>query len=255
MSSCRAGDTVATTARRLPGEPTSPRRQPGRPHLNRHGVVPGAAAATGSSIGDRPTLRDPLRHWSRRTLPPFGVASLRASRSAVAAPMGRFCRPAKPAGHQVRRDQRRGQSPGSPSLIGLSHTISAPWFESRMITVVLDGPGMPESHSRKVRPVVELGRAGLGRALANEPARPPWGTSLPGARPWTGQNGSKPHAAACGAADERVPADAEASGLAPEPVSSSDPGRCSVSRATGCARQCGRRHPRSPGLGTAVRRE
>jgi len=55
--------------------------------------------------------------------------------------------------------------------------------------------------------------------------------------------------------DERIPGDAEASGLAPGPVSSSDPGRCSVLRATGCARQCGRRHPRSPGLGTAVRRE
>ena len=196
-----------------------------------------------------------LNNTAPRTEPPFGVASLRASRSAVAAPMGRFYMPAKPAGHQVRRDQRRGQFPGSPSLIGLSHTISAQWFESRMITVVLDGPGMPESRSRKVRPVVEHGRAGLGRALANEPARPPWGTPLAGARPWTGQNGSKAHAAACGAADERIPAGAAAPGLAPGPVSSSDPGRCSVVRATGCARQCGRRHPRSPGLGTAVRRQ
>jgi hypothetical protein len=86
-----------------------------------------------------------------------------------------------------------------------------------MITVVLDGPGMPQSRRRKVRPVVEHGRAGLGRALANKPARPPWGTPLPGARPWTGQNGSKPHAAARGAADERIPADAEAPGVAPGP--------------------------------------
>src|SRR6266516_5395782 len=92
--------------------------------------------------------------------------------------MGRFCMPAEPAGHRVRRDQRRGQSPGSSSLIGLSHTISAPWFESRMIAVVLDGPGIAESRSQKVRPVVELGRAGLGRGPAKEPARPPWGTPL-----------------------------------------------------------------------------
>src|SRR6266516_8038539 len=109
--------------------------------------------------------------------------------------------PPPPAGHKVRRDQRRGQSPGSPSLIGLSHTISAPWFESRMITVVPGGTAMPECRSRKVRPVVELGRSGRGRGLANEPARPSWDTPLAGARPGTGQNGSKPQAAACGAAD------------------------------------------------------
>jgi hypothetical protein len=42
-----------------------------RPHLNRHGVVPGAAAATGSSIGGGLTLRDLLRLWLRRTLPPI----------------------------------------------------------------------------------------------------------------------------------------------------------------------------------------
>jgi len=43
----------------------------------------------------------------------FGAASLRVSRSAVAAPVGRFCVPAEPAGHRVRRDQRRGQFPGA----------------------------------------------------------------------------------------------------------------------------------------------
>jgi hypothetical protein len=81
-----------------------------------------------------------------------------------------------------------------------------------MITVGLDGPAMPECRSQKVRPVVELGRPGRGRGLANESARPPWGTPQPGARRWTGQNGIKPDAAACGTAGEPIPAGAEAPG-------------------------------------------
>ena len=54
--------------------PPAPRRQPRRPHLNRHGVVLGAAAATDTYTSSGLTLRDPLRLWLRRPLPPFGVA-------------------------------------------------------------------------------------------------------------------------------------------------------------------------------------
>jgi len=57
-----------------PANPPAPRRQPARPHLNRHGVVLGAAAATDTYTGSGLTLRDPLRLWLRRTLPPSGTA-------------------------------------------------------------------------------------------------------------------------------------------------------------------------------------
>ena len=90
------------------------------------------------------------------------------------------------------------------------------------------------------------------RSRTNPPCRH-GAPSLPGARSWTGQNGSKPHATACGAAGERIPGGAEAPGWHQGPFVPQT-GRCSVLRAAACARQCGRRHPRSPGLGTAVRR-
>jgi hypothetical protein len=136
-----------------------------------------------------------------------------------------------------------------PADIATPSARSAPAVGHRSTGTVAPYPNLPSQPAG--RRLAELAWA----ALANEPARPPWGTPLPGARPWTGQNGSKPHAAACGAADEPIPAGAEASGLAPGPVSSSDPGRCSVLRATGCARQCGRRYPRSLVLARRVRRE
>jgi hypothetical protein len=129
----------------------------------------------------------------------------------------------------------------------VSHTIGAPWFASRVIPIERDGPSLPEGRSPKVRPVAGLGRAGLGRGRANEPAGRHRAPRWPGHVPAPGRTAASLMPRGCGAAGEQIPAGAEAPGLAPGPASASDQGRCSALRAARCARQCRRRHPSSPG--------
>jgi hypothetical protein len=106
----------------------------------------------------------------------------------------------------------------------------------------------PSSPSRGVQPSGSPAAAGRG---CRDAAAPHFPAHVPG--PGRTAASLVPRRAAPPSSGSL--AGAEAPGLAPGPVSSSDPGRCSVLRATACARQCGRRHPRSPGLGTAVRRQ